>query len=100
MNYIRLKISQEVLDEIEHITSALPGKVYYSDDGEALILADNGTYIVAVDPPDVILEGFNNGNPTTQSAYLASMPVEEIVSADPHSADPGEYIGWSTGWEC
>lgn len=110
MTYIRHKISQEVLDEIEHITDTLPGKVYYSDDGEALILADEGKYIISVEPPSVILEGFNNGNPTTHSAYLVTQPavdIRDMVSAhhepdaqDMRDEDLAELEGWTTGWEC
>lgn len=101
MTYIRHKISQEVLDEIEHITDALPGKVYYSDDGEALILADEGKYIISVEPPSVILEGFNNGNPTTHSAYLITEPAVNLINTDSYiSDDLPELEGWTNGWEC
>ena len=98
MTYLRHKISQEVLDEVESITGTLScNEVFYSDSGAALILADDGKYIISVEPND---SEFNNGNPTTHSAYLANMPVDDVVNADPHSADPDEYTGWSTGWEC
>lgn len=89
--YIRLHISREVIEEVESITGTIGGKVYYSDEGDALILSSDGTYIVSVEPPDVLLPGFNNGNPTTQSAYLYAHPVEHECPNEP---------GWSTGWEC
>lgn len=99
MTYIRCKVSQEVLDEVEHITTALPGKVFYSDDGEALILADEGKYIISVEPPSVILEGFNNGNCTTHSAYLVTEPAVQLADGFSYSEAP-ELEGWTTGWEC
>lgn len=88
MGYIRHKVSMRVLEEVESITSTLPGKAYYSDDGEALILADEGTYIISVEPPD---PSFNNGDPTTHSAYLFAEPAEHECPNQP---------GWATGWEC
>lgn len=90
MNYIRLKVPMDVLVEVEHITGTVPGKVFYSDDGEALILTADD-YVVRVTPPDVILPGFNNGNPTTSSAYLFSDPAEHECPNNP---------GWATGWSC
>lgn len=99
MTYIT-NVPREVLEEVEHITGTLPGKVYYSDDGEALILADEDKYIISVEPPSVILEGFNNGNCTTHSAYLYAYPPEGDSNA---SIDDEAVIaepGWSTGWEC
>ena len=68
--------------------------------GQALILTGDSECVISVEPPDVLLPGFNNGNATTHSAYLASMPVEELVSAVPMAADDlSEYKGWSTGWK-
>ena len=101
MTYEPLHVPHEVLDQVEFITGTIAGcKVYYSEDGEALILTGDSECVISVEPPDVLLPGFNNGNATTHSAYLASMPVEELVSAAPMAADDlGEYKGWSTGWE-
>ena len=45
MTYIRHKIPVEVLENIDHITATLPGKVFYSDDGEALILTEDDCII-------------------------------------------------------
>jgi hypothetical protein len=98
MSYAKdITVSEEVEAEIRQITCTLPGKVYYSDDGEALILCDDGKYIISVEPPDPL---FNDGNPATHSAYLVNLPPEEVTAADPLTADPEEYKGWTSGWEC
>jgi hypothetical protein len=99
VTYIRIKISQEVLDEVEAITGTLScNEVFYSDNGAALILADDRNYIISVSPPPVLLEGFNNGNPTTSSAYLITQPVINLPFVT-NDALP-ELEGWTTGWEC
>lgn len=99
MTYIT-NVPQEVLDEIEHITSTLScNEVFYSDSGAALILADDRNYIISVEPPDVILPGFNNGNCTTHSAYLITEPLENAGHCC--MGEPGDELkGWTTGWEC
>lgn len=97
--YIRLHISREVIEEVESITGTIGGKVYYSDEGDALILSSDGTYIISVQPPDPALPGFNNDNPTTESAYLYAEQPQGDCNA---SIDDEAVIatpGWSTGWE-
>ena len=88
VKFITFQVQREVMEEVEAITCTLPGKVFYSDDGEALILCDDGKYIIAVTPNDT---EFNGGNPTTESAYLFAYPAEHECLNEP---------GWSTGWEC
>lgn len=95
-----MTIFMAVIEEVAAITCTLPGKVYYSEDGGALILADEGKYIISVEPPD---PPFNGGNPTTHSAYLITQPVENLVRIDSpvvrqHVLE--ELEGWTTGWEC
>lgn len=90
-----MTIFMAVIEEVAAITGTLPGKVYYSEDGAALILADEGKYIISVEPPD---PPFNGGNPTTHSAYLYASPPE--AEGGPGYAKVIAEPGWSTGWEC
>jgi hypothetical protein len=95
-----IEISKEVQQEIDQISATIPVTPFYGEDGSVLLLHNDGTYIISVEPPD---PKFNNGNPTTHSAYLASEPIEDIVSVreDEYTRDNCEEIkGWSTGWEC
>jgi hypothetical protein len=83
-------ISDAVLDEIDRITAALPSsKVFYSTDGDALVLAGDGNYIISVQPANP---------PFTHSAYLYA---EEPQGDSNASIDDEAVIatpGWSTGW--
>lgn len=101
MNLKAIKIPQAVADEVDSITGTISGTtVYYSEDGDALILDNEGTYIISVESNDT---SFNNGNPTTHSAYLVNQPVEDIVSVveDTYTSDHCDVLkGWTTGWEC
>lgn len=103
MSEVIIEVSREVTEEVTQITGTLPGKVYYSDDGEALILTGEGKYIISVEPPD---PPFNGGNPTTHSAYLVTQPAVSLVMmyADSPEDDLNDDMswleGWTTGWEC
>jgi hypothetical protein len=95
-----IEISEVVQEEIDQISGTIPVTPFYGEDGSVLLLANDGTYIISVEPPD---PKFNKGNPTSHSAYLAAVPIEDIVSAreDTYTSDNCEEIkGWSSGWEC
>jgi hypothetical protein len=94
--YIRHQITQAVMDEVEMVSGTLPGsKAFYSDDGEVLVLSEDSTYIVSVEPGE---PKFNNGNPITTSAYLYA----EQPQGDSNASIDDEAViaipGWSTGW--
>lgn len=84
----------KVAEEVAMIAGTLPGKVFYAEDGEALFLTEDGTYIIRITPN---VTPFNKGNPFTESAYLYAYPPE------PPEEDGGNIIeepGWGSGWEC
>jgi hypothetical protein len=73
---------------VEHVTSAVPGRVYYSEDGtDALVVLGLDPYVVRV-----------NADGDTDSAYLSTIPPADIAAA--MGADKDEIGGWATGWEC
>jgi hypothetical protein len=99
MTYAKhITVSEEMEAEISSITCTLPGKVFYAENGEVLILADEGKYIISVEPPD---PPFNAGSPTTHSAYLVNEPPEHILDTGliSRNNDTEDFKGWTTGWE-
>lgn len=76
----------DVTEDIKAVTATIPGKVFYSEDGEILILGEDHQ-IISISPG----EGeFNNGNPTTNHAYLVT---------DLHEDSSGGHMGWMPGFD-
>lgn len=81
-----------VEETVAMITGTIPGKVFRSADGEALILGDDHQ-VIAVTPGT---GEFNNGNPTTAHAYLISTPLADITDSATEQAD---FAGWAPGFD-
>jgi sugar/nucleoside kinase (ribokinase family) len=81
-------MSDAMREAVECVTAAVPGTVFYSEDGtEALVLLNLDPYVVRVDADE-----------NTESAYLVTMPPAEIAKAT--GAGEGEIGGFAAGWTC
>lgn len=98
---IDITVENDVMEEVASIAATLPGIAYYAENGEVLFLTNDGEYIISVEPDD---GEFNNGKPTTSSAYLSTVPMETFAGLGENehriADDVSELKGWSTGWEC
>jgi hypothetical protein len=84
MGYCREHAFPDQHDTIEMITGTCPATVFYREDGTAIILADDRTWIARVN---------TIGNADT--AYLSSEPLETLGPVD-----LDELQGFRPGWEC
>ena len=83
--------SQPTREAVEMITGCCPATVYYSPDGAAVIVANDGTWVARVD---------TEGN--YDSAYTSTIPITDLVhTEEPYKTDDLKWLeGFESGWEC
>jgi hypothetical protein len=90
---------ERVEDELDHITCTLPGTVFRAEDGSALFLHEDGTYVILVTPPQ---HNDATSRACADEAYLIAQPVEDLIenARDMTSGDIEESKGFGSGWTC
>ena len=91
-------VSPAVEDSVAFITGCCPGTVFYSGDGDALILGDDRTWIARV-----FTHSDDESEAHTEEAYLSTEPIESLVSCveDTYtSEDLPELQGFTPGFTC
>lgn len=82
-----------VMVEVEHIAATVPVIVFYDEHGNALLLANDYTYVVHITHDTV--------QAYVKTAYTSNQPLEETINAEAlHPATAKDFKGFESGFTC